>query len=424
MDPAAGRDARGNLFIRDGILVPPPPDPPAGVPVIDARRLVAAPGFMDLHVHLREPGNEAAETVASGCAAAARGGFTTVVAMPNTNPPLDTPARIAALRARAEAASPLRVLPAPCLTAARAGQEVAELEALAAAGAVAFTDDGNTVSNEAIMRQAMSRAAALRLPVMDHALDPALAGRGVMHEGVYSRQHGLAGIPSEAEERIVARDIRLARETGCAIHIQHLSAAGSVQLIRAARREGLPVTAELTPHHLALTDADVDPARPDRHKMNPPVRSAADREALIEGLREGVISCFATDHAPHTQATKALGFAAAPFGVVGLETAVGITYSLLVAPGRMGLAQWVALWTTGPAAVLGLPPPTLAPGTPANLVLLDLESSWVVAPETFASKSRNTPFEGWTLTGQAVMTVSAGRTAFALLPADGGTHHA
>jgi dihydroorotase len=414
LDPASKTDDIHDLFIKNGRFSAVPTPLPANLHIIDARGLAAAPGFVDLHVHLREPGNEAAETVSSGCQSAARGGFTTIVVMPNTNPPLDSPPEVDALAARARAANLIQVLPAPCITLGRAGHAVADLAALAQAGAVAFTDDGCTVSNDAVMESAMREAARLHRPIMDHALDPKLAGHGVMHDGPYSKQLGLPGIPSEAETVTVARDIQLSQKTGCAVHIQHLSAAGSVELIRTARKKGLPVTAELTPHHLALTDADVDPAKPECYKMNPPVRSEADRAALIQGLLDGTLSCFATDHAPHTAATKAKGFQAAPFGVVGLETAIGITYTLLVKKGLMSDLDWVARWTTAPARIIGLPPPSLAIGAPANLVLLDLNSKWVVNPEDFASKSRNTPFSGWSLVGRAVKTFFAGRLVIAL----------
>ena len=414
LDPASGIDAIHDLFIQNGRFSAIPESLPKGTKVIDAHGLVAAPGFIDLHVHLREPGHEAAETVASGCHAAARGGFTTIIAMPNTNPPLDTPEQVKHLAARAIAANSIRVLPAPCITRGRAGDTVADLAALADAGAVAFTDDGCTVTSTAVMEAAMQEAARLGLPIMDHAIDPKLAGHGVMHEGQYSQALGLAGIPSEAETVIVARDIQLSRTTGCAIHIQHLSAAGSVTLIRAARREGVHVTAELTPHHLALTDADVNPARPDCHKMNPPVRAEADRAALIAGLLDGTISCFATDHAPHTAATKAHGFKGAPFGVLGLETAIGVTYTLLVKKNMMRPLDWVAHWTVEPARILGHPAPTLTPGSLADLVLLDLKSEWVVQASDFVSLSRNTPFEGWRLTGRAVKTFCEGHLVFDL----------
>lgn len=408
IDPATGRDEIADLYIEGGSIANAPKTQPAGVRVIDARGLVVVPGFIDLHVHLREPGNEAAETVLTGCRAAARGGFTTIVAMPNTKPPLDTPDEIRALARRAEAAQSIRVLAAPCITRQRAGAEVADLEKLATAGAAAFTDDGSTVPDPAVMAAAMRRAARLNLPIMDHALDPVLAGQGVMREGTRSRRLGLPGIPASAEYTIVERNIRLAGETGCATHIQHVSAAESVQLIRDARRRGMRVSAEVTPHHLALADDDVRGDDPGRFKMSPPLGSAADLQALREAIADGTIEAFATDHAPHTAETKARGFAGAPFGVIGLETAVGATYTTMVRHHRMPLAAWVERWTTGPARILGRPAPTLAPGASADVTLLDLEHEWSVQPDTFTSKSRNTPFAGWLLNGRAVVTVCNG----------------
>jgi dihydroorotase len=409
VDPASGRDSRGDLFIQDGRFAPIPPVLPANARIVEADGLVATPGFIDLHVHLREPGNEAAETVESGSRAAARGGFTTIVAMPNTNPALDSSEEVLALRDRARACGLVRVLPAPCITRHRAGGELTDFARLVAEGAVAFTDDGSTVSSDSVMAAALRQARALSRPILDHALDPRLAGNGVMHAGARSAALGLPGIPSEAETVIVERDLRLAAETGGALHIQHLSAAGSVALLRAALRQGLRVSGELTPHHLALTDADVMAEQADRFKMNPPVREAADRAALIEGIVEGTLACFATDHAPHTAAAKAKGFPGAPFGVVGLETAVGVTYSLLVKRGLMSLSDWIARWTTGPANILGHPAPTLTAGAPADLILLDLSGEWKVRAGDFSSRSRNTPFEGWTLTGRAAWTFCDGK---------------
>jgi dihydroorotase len=285
------------------------------------------------------------------------------------------------------------------------------LAELAAAGACAFTDDGSTVPNENLMRWAMERAAGLSRPILDHAQRPDLEKQGVMHEGKWSARWGLPGIPSAAEYPIVERDIRLSFETGCRVHIQHVSTAESVDLLRRARAEGLPVSGEVTPHHLALTDADV---RPDdaRRKMNPPLRAEADRAALARAVEEGVLSVLATDHAPHTAMAKAHGFREAPFGVIGLETAIGVTYTRLVINGRMNALDWAYRWTVGPARVLGLPEPTLAPGAPADLVLLDLDSEWTISAEAFASKSRNTPFEGWRVRGRAVRTLLSGRTVF------------
>lgn len=416
IDPDSGRDGVWSLCMRNGLFTEAPPTPPPDCTVIPAAGLVAVPGLIDLHVHLREPGNEAAETVASGCLAAVRGGFTTIVAMPNTLPPMDTPDQVHALSARAAAANLCRVWPAPCVTQGRAGHRLADLAALARAGAVAFTDDGSTVGDTAILAEALRQSVALRRPIMDHALDPKIAGHGVMHEGVQSSRLGLPGIPSEAENTIVARNLALAEKTGGAIHIQHLSTREAVALIRQARQQGIRASAELTPHHLTLIDEDVAAERADQFKMNPPVRARADREALLEGLLDGTISCFATDHAPHTAESKARGFAGAPFGIIGLETAVGVTFTHLVRAGRMTMLDWAARWTTGPAAILGLPAPRLAPGYPADLALLEVDTPWVIRAAAFASKSRNTPFEGWTVFGRPAHTFCAGRLCHSLTP--------
>ena len=409
VDPASGRDEKGDLFVHNGVFAEVPANLPADCGIVEAAGLVAVPGLIDLHVHLREPGNEAAETVASACLAAVRGGFTTIVAMPNTNPPMDTPEQVRNLAAKAAAVNLCHVLPAPCVTQGRAGHQMADLPALARAGAVAFTDDGSTVGDSAILAEALRQGASLHRPIMDHALDPKIAGHGVMHEGARSAKLGLPGISSEAENVIVARNLALAGETGGAVHIQHLSTRESVALIRDARRKGIRASAELTPHHLALTDDDIVADRADRFKMNPPLRSRADRDALQEGLLDGTIACFATDHAPHTAESKARGFLGAPFGIIGLETAIGVTFSTLVSSGRMRILDWVARWTTGPAAILGLPAPRLATGYPADVTLVDVETPWEVRSSSFASKSRNTPFEGWTLRGRAAYTFCAGR---------------
>lgn len=409
IDPARGGDETADLFVAEGRIQPLPARMPSGTRTLDARSRLVVPGLVDLHVHLREPGNEAAETVRTACLAAARGGFTSVVAMPNTKPPLDSPAEVQALARRAAEAGASRVLAAPCITRGREGREVADLEALAAAGAAAFTDDGSTVPDADVMAAAMRQAAQLNRPVMDHALDPALAGNGVMHEGQWSRRFRLPGVPAAAEYTVVDRNIRLAEQTGCAVHIQHLSVGESVRLIREARRRGVRVSAEVTPHHLTLTDADVRPDDPARFKMSPPLGSMEDCLALRDAVLDGTIEAFATDHAPHTAESKARGFLAAPNGVIGMETAVGVTYTLMVLQMQMPLADWVARWTTGPARVLGLPAPTLAPGAPADLAILDVDNEWSVEPAAFASKSRNTPFDGWLLQGRAVCTVCGGR---------------
>jgi dihydroorotase len=410
VDPATGRDEIGDLFIEGGIILPSITSG-RSVRVIDAKGLVVTPGFIDLHVHFRDPGNPEAETFESGSESAAAGGFTTVVAMPNTTPPMDTADRITAAVRRAHQVRFTRVLPCACLTRDRAGKELADLPALAKAGAAAFSDDGTTVPDESLMEQAMRTAASLRRPIMDHAQDPRLAGKGVMREGAAARRLGLPGIPPEAEITIVDRDIRLAASTGCTVHIQHVSSRESIDLIRQARARGLPVSGEATPHHLALTEADVRADNPD-FKMNPPLGDSADREALLAAVADGTLEAFATDHAPHRAADKAKGFLAAPFGIIGLETAVGVTYTELVKAGIMGLADWIRRWTAGPARILGMSPPSLAPGQPADIVLLDLAHEWTVTPQGFCSRSRNSPFIGRTLTGRAARTICGGRVTW------------
>lgn len=411
IDPSANTNEIKDLFIKDGVVSPLPLSIPSDAELIDAEGLVIIPGLIDIHVHLREPGGEDAETIETGSRAAARGGFTTIVAMPNTKPPLDTPERVAWVKKRAEEIGFVRVIPSACITTGRDGRDVADLKALAAAGAGVFTDDGSTVSSDETMKRAMTLAAALNIPIMDHAQDREMEKDGVMHEGEFSEHWKLPGIPSEAEIQIIRRDIDLARRTGCAVHIQHVSTKEGVALIRDARARGLKVSGELTPHHLALADADVK-ADDASFKMNPPLRSKADREALIDGIVDGFLQAFATDHAPHTATAKAKGFLRAPFGIVGLETAVGVTFTELVVTGLMDLGTWIHRWTTGPARVLGLPDPSLKPGTPASIALLDLGSKWTVCAQKFMSKSRNTPFEGRELTGRAIRTIYCGKTVW------------
>ena len=408
IDPASGRDEVGDIYLSNGIIVPTLPD---NAEVVDGTGLVAAPGFWDIHVHLREPGGEEAETIESGSRAAAHGGFTTIVAMPNTRPALDTPELIADVIEKGRQAGHARVMTTSCITVGREGKELAPLKELAAAGAIAFTDDGCTVMDDNLMRAAMETARELDRALMDHAQDGILESQGVMHQGEFSETFGLPGIPSIAEERIVRRDAELAVETGCRVHIQHITARESVPILQWAKGEGARFTGELSPHHMALCDADI--VEGDAHyKMNPPLRSAADRDALTKALVTGDIDIFATDHAPHSAAAKARGFLNGPFGVLGLETAIGITYSGLVQAGRLSLMDWVRRWTTRPAKILGLDSPTLQPGQRADLVLLDLETKWTVDAEDSFSRSRNTPFHGRPVVGRAVRTWLEGKTTW------------
>jgi dihydroorotase len=404
IDPASGTDCIRDLYIEDGILRSLPNAVTPGMTVYDATGLIVCPGFIDIHVHLREPGHDAAETVASGTRAAACGGFTKVVAMPNTTPAMDCPEQIRRLIDAASLDSPVTVLPSVCISKNRAGREPVDYAAAREAGAVAITDDGSTPVSLELMQHAAREAARLNLPILDHAEDHDHPAKGVMHEGAYSKQYRLPGMPSEVETSIVARDIELARETGCRMHIQHISARESIRLVCAARAEGLPVTAEATPHHLALTDADVDPANA-HYKMNPPLRSAADRDALLQAVADGIITILATDHAPHTADAKARGFRDAPFGIIGLETALGVTYTQLVLAGYLDISRWVACWTTHPAALLNLAVPTIQENQPAELTLINPSAIWTVPASGFASKSVNTPFAGTQLTGRAVTTL-------------------
>ncbi len=409
VDPANGRDEIADLCVSGGVICSSVDELPANAGVIDASGLVVVPGLIDIHSHLRGPGEEAAETVETGATAAARGGFTTVVAMPNTRPAIDSPDLITETMRRGRDCGRAHVLVAGCISRGRAGKELADLAGMRDAGAVAFTDDGATVADQGLMRAAMASAASLDVPIMDHALE---ACDGVMHEGEVSRSLGLAGIPREAETRVVARDIELARETGCRIHIQHISARETVDLVSDANAAGVQVTCELTPHHLSLVDQDIDGSNTS-FKVSPPLRTTADRLALQNAAAAGVIRAFATDHAPHTDEAKSVGFVDAPSGMIGLETAIGVTYTTAVASGLMDLRQWLEMWTTGPASVLSLPTPGLSSGQAADIGILDLDTEWVARADQFVSRSRNSPYCGRTLKGRAMWTLCDGRLTWA-----------
>ena len=407
LDPAAGLDEVGDLYIQGGLIVPRPSG--AITESLDATGLVVVPGLIDLHVHFREPGNEEAETIASGARAAARGGFTTVVTMPNTCPAIDTPEHVTHLAERAETCRHVRILPTGCITRERHGLVLTDMRGMVRAGAVAFTDDGTTVNDAGLMYEAMKLAGALDVPIMDHAMDPRMAGAGVMHEGALAAAAGLAGIPSRAESCIVERDLDLCRRTGARLHVQHVSTREAVTMLAVAREEGLHhASAEATPHHIALAVDDIDPADAN-FKMNPPIRTDDDRRALLAAVADGTIQALATDHAPHVADEKGKGFALAPFGVIGLETAVGVTYTALVEDGYMDPLSWLARWTVGPAQILARPIPSLSIGSPADVTVLDLNSAWTVRVSPFLSKSVNTPFEGRRLVGRAIYTLCRGR---------------
>ena len=410
LDPFTGADGTADVLIEDGrIRAIGPRLEAGGARFFDAAGLVVTPGFIDMHVHLREPGQEHKETIESGTRAAAHGGFTTVCSMPNTSPANDRPEITALIRERADRAGWARVRPIAAVTVGLAGTELTDLAALAAAGAVAFSDDGRCVRNSLVMRRALETARELGRPVIDHCEDHNLTAGAVMNEGPVSRRLGLPGWPAAAEDIMIARDIILAEALDAPVHIAHLSTAGGLRLVREAKARGVRVSAEATPHHLLLTD-EAMAGRDTRFKMNPPLRSAADVEALIAGVADGTVDALATDHAPHTQEEKAVGLAEAPFGVVGLETAVSLLLDRLVRPGLLPLARFIALWTVEPARILGLTDlGRLIPGAPADLTLLDLDKELVVDSEAFLSKGRNTPFDGWTLRGAAVRTIVGGR---------------
>ena len=427
IDPSNGRDYVGDILLSDGAIsaaqsvIEGRPD---GCLVIDAAGLVACPGFIDLHVHLREPGYEYKETIATGVEAAARGGFTTLCCMPNTDPPVDSESVVEFVLRRARDAGPVRVLPFGCVTRGRIGKELADLEELAAAGAVGFSDDGDPVHDANLMRMALTYSADLGRPVSNHCQDLHLSGEGVMAEGPVATRLGLPGIPPAAEDAMIARDIALAEATGGHLHVAHLSTSGSVPLLRRAKELGLNVTAEVCPHHLTITDdwalgaqgkeGRSEMAFDTSTKVYPPLRGHADVNALVAALCDGTIDCIATDHAPHDTASKQVTYQDAAFGISVLETALGSSLQL-VHEGRIGLPTLIERLTAGPARVLGpeyAPLASLAAGTPADLALFDPKAEWVVDADKFASKGKNTPLHGVKLRGRVFATIANGEIVY------------
>jgi dihydroorotase len=412
VDPSQGIDRVDDLLVRDGQVVACGQE--GGQPVgradetIDAAGLVVAPGLVDMHVHLREPGREEDETIETGTRAAVVGGFTSVACIPNTEPPIDTQAAVEFIHQKAARADNCNVFVVACVSRGREGKELAEIGRLVESGAVAFSDDGAPVWDAELMRRALEYCRMFDKPILAHEEVLELSRGGVMHEGLVSLVLGLPGMPAAAEDVMIGRDIALAEATGGRLHVMHVSTAGGVALVREAKHRGARVTAEATPHHFTLTDEGLR-GFDANHKMSPPLRTAADVEAIVGGLVDGTIDCIATDHAPHAREKKMLELDRAPFGILGLETAVGLAVTRLVATGRMEWPRLVEAMSTLPARILGINRGTLRPGAVADVTLIDPEVTWRVDATRLQSRSVNTPFDGWTLRGRAVATIVGGR---------------
>jgi dihydroorotase len=413
IDPSQRLDAVLDLLLVDGGVAELGDDlgAPDGAEIFDAAGLVVCPGLIDVHVHLREPGGEHKETIGSGARAAAAGGFTAVVAMPNTDPPVDDPATVGFVHAEGLRAGGARVYPTGCITVEQKGTHLTEFGEMIEAGAVAVTDDGRPVPGAGIMKLALEYALTFDLPVAVHEEELELSRGGSMNEGVVATRLGLTGIPNAAEDVMIARDLMLAELTGARLHIQHVSTRRGVEMIRAARARGVRVSAEATPHHFTLTDQAVAGYRTDA-KMNPPLRSEADRQAVREGVRDGTLDVIATDHAPHHYDEKEQAFEDAPNGIVGLETALGLSLTELVHTGVIDLPTLVQRMSCAPARAMSLQGGTLKPGSLADVTVFSADRPWTVDPQAFLSLSRNTPFGGRRLTGAPVRTIVGGRTVW------------
>ena len=415
VDPSRNLDQTLDVLLKDGVIAKVDEKIAAkGAEIVEAAGFVVAPGFVDLHTHLREPGFEYKETIASGTRAAAAGGFTTVCAMANTDPVPDDAPTVAFIVRRARETGVVRVFPIGAVSKGLKGLELSEIGSMKAEGIVAISDDGKPIANGNLMRRALEYASMFGLPVVVHEEDAALVGQGVMNEGWASTRLGLAGWPNVGESAMVARDVQLAALTGARLHVAHVSTRESLEAIRAARKLGVPVTCEVTPHHLLLTDEDVARSGYDtRFKMNPPLRAEADRAALVAALVEGTIDCVATDHAPHHEDEKNVEFADAPFGVTGLETALPALVDGLLAPRAITLLRLVEVLSTAPARAFGLPYGTLVDGAPADVVLFSTTKSTPVTPDGFQSRSKNSPWLARTLKGRVEKTWVGGREVYA-----------
>jgi dihydroorotase len=417
LDPAQKLQRKADVLLRDGKIAAIGTNLGKADEVIDARDCFVTPGLIDIHVHFREPGDEEEETIASGAAAAVAGGFTTVCCMPNTKPPLDNEAQVEFILQESQHVGLANVFPIGAITKGREGKELAEIGSMHKRGAVAFSDDGVGVADASVMRKALQYSKMFDTVLMQHCEDPSLTGGGggAMHAGVTSTCLGLPGIPAEAEQLMIARDLLLNRTIGCRYHVQHISTAWSVELVRRAKRDGHAVTAEVAPHHLLLTD-EACRGYDTNYKMNPPLRTAADVRACIEGVVDGTIDCLATDHAPHLAEEKELEFQNAPFGIIGLEGALALYAKALVEPGHIDWMRLIELMTIAGARIVKLDDRkgTLTGGADADVTIIDPKMRWTIDAEQFASKSRNCPFNGWEVTGRAVATIVGGSVKWRL----------